>query len=188
MTSEEIRAKVAEARPQDARRSIARIDPELVEGSGLQTGDIVFIEGDRRTVAAVYPGYPQDTGTGIVRMDGATRSNAGAGIDDHVTITPADTRDATEVSLAPSVGLRGSGLTRLVLNQLSGRPVTQGDTVNLDVLGHQVSLVVTGYSPTGDSVLITPSTQVEISEEPAQEAQPTERHPGHLRGHRRSRR
>jgi hypothetical protein len=46
--------RVQEADKQDAGRSIARIDPILAAELSLRTGDVVFIEGKRLTVATVY--------------------------------------------------------------------------------------------------------------------------------------
>ncbi|MDX1611121.1 MAG: CDC48 family AAA ATPase, partial [Candidatus Thermoplasmatota archaeon] len=171
------RLKVQEARPQDARRSVARIDPVLTPELGIKTGVVIFIEGKQRTVATVYPGYPDDANTGTIRIDGATRRNAGVGIDDHVNVQPAETQLATEVTVASTVPLQGTGFGRLAVNQLAGRPVMQGDTVNLDVMGHHISLVVTGHRPRAEAVMIQPSTRIELSDKPASEAEDAARIP-----------
>ncbi len=169
MTKHDHELKVTEARPQDARRTLARLDPQVAHEMNLQTGDVIFIEGQRRTVATVYPGYPDDAGTARIRIDGATRRNAAAGIDDKVQVRKAEARPATRVTLAPTEEIRAQALTGLVARHLTGRPVMEGDAINLSVLGHQVSLVVTGHEPQADAVIVAPDTEVTIGDRPARE-------------------
>ncbi len=82
----DITLKVIEARPTDVGRGIARVDPQVLNDMGWQAGDIVSIEGKKKTAALVWPGYPEDTGHGVVRLDGNTRRNAGVSLDDTVPL------------------------------------------------------------------------------------------------------
>jgi transitional endoplasmic reticulum ATPase len=168
---ESVTLRVLEAHKQDAGRSIARLDPEVARTRGLRTGDAVFIEGKRLTVASIYPGYPADAGTGIIRIDGATRRNAGVGIDDKVQVSPARLEDARKVSLAPveaNVGPFNVG--SIVREHLVGRPVVKGDLVTLDIMGTRVALVVTAHHPAAEAVLVTPATEVDVADEPTKES------------------
>ena len=63
----EITLKVIEARPTDVGRGIARIDPAVFSEMGWQAGDVVSIHGKKKTAALLWPGYPEDMGTGTVR-------------------------------------------------------------------------------------------------------------------------
>ena len=78
--------KVKEALPKDVGRAIARIDPEDMKSLGLAVGQIVQIEGKRKTAAKVMPCYAQDRGKAIVQIDGITRENTKTGLDEKVTI------------------------------------------------------------------------------------------------------
>jgi len=49
-------------------------------------GDVVEISGKRRTVALVWPGYAEDYGKDLIRIDGYIRNNAGVSIDEKVTL------------------------------------------------------------------------------------------------------
>src|SRR5512136_2758998 len=100
--SEEITLKVIEARPTDVGRGIARIDPAVFSEMGWQAGDVVSIQGKKKTAALLWPGYPEDMGTGIVRLDGNTRRNAGASIDDKVPVKIAQAAAAESVTFAPT--------------------------------------------------------------------------------------
>ncbi len=96
--------KIAELTPREAGRGLARVDPAVAREMGLSPGDVILIEGRRTTVARVWPG---DTGdVGLVRVDGATRHNAGAGIDDHVEIKPVEAKPAKLLTLAPVEALK----------------------------------------------------------------------------------
>jgi transitional endoplasmic reticulum ATPase len=161
--------RVAEARPKDVGRGIARIDPAVIEAVGLTTGDVVIIEGKKRTVAIIWPGYPEDENRGLIRIDGVTRRNAGAGIDEKVGVRKASIQPAKRVSLAPTEPLRIMGGEQYLAQVLQGRPVTRGDIVELGVMGRRIRLVVTAHQPSADGVFIRRETEVVLSERPARE-------------------
>jgi transitional endoplasmic reticulum ATPase len=62
--------KVKEALAKDVGRAIVRIDPEDLNALGLEVGEIVEIEGKRKTPAKVMPCYAEDRGKGLIQMDG----------------------------------------------------------------------------------------------------------------------
>jgi len=64
-------------------------------------GDIIEIEGKRKTAAIVWPAYTEDQGMDIIRMDGLIRKNAGIGIGEKLVIRKAEAKAATVVKLAP---------------------------------------------------------------------------------------
>ena len=76
--------KVAELKSGEAGRGIVRLDPELMDVLNIKVGDIVKITDQKSTVAKVLRGGPEDANSGIIRMDGNTRWNAGTSIDDRV--------------------------------------------------------------------------------------------------------
>ena len=53
MSSSDKVLKVSEAKSKDAGRGIARVDPAVMEALGLNAGDVVQIEGKKKTVALV---------------------------------------------------------------------------------------------------------------------------------------
>jgi transitional endoplasmic reticulum ATPase len=161
--------KVVEAKPYDAGRGIARIDPEVAYDLGLQTGDVVGIEGAKRTAAIIWPGYPEDSNTGSIRIDGTVRRNAGAGIDDRVLIRKIHTAAAQKILFSPTQPLKIQGGEAYLAHNLEGRVITRGDVVELNIMGRRVDLVVVSIKPVADSVIIGSGTAVEISDKPAKE-------------------
>jgi len=81
-----IEVTVKEATHEDANRGRARLGIEFMKKLGLVSGDIIEIEGKSKAAALVWPGFPQYTGSPIMRIDGNIRRNAGTGIDEHVKI------------------------------------------------------------------------------------------------------
>ena len=78
--------KVAELKSTETGRGIVRLDPALMDVLGIKVGDIVQIDGNKKTVAKVLRGAPEDANLGIVRMDGSTRRNAGVSLDERVGV------------------------------------------------------------------------------------------------------
>lgn len=161
--------KVGEAKSYDAGRGIARIDPEVAHDLTLQTGDVIGIEGTKRTVAIVWPGYPEDSNVGIIRIDGTVRRNAGVSIGDKIQIRKIQSALAGKILFAPTQPLKIQGGEAYLAHNLDGRVVTRGDVVELNIMGRRVDLVVISIKPVVDSVIICDGTTIEISNKPAKE-------------------
>lgn len=164
-----ITLKVIEAKSYDAGRGIARIDPEVAYDLGLQTGDVIGIEGAKRTAALVWPGYPEDSNTSLIRIDGTVRRNAGVSIDDKVQIRKIHTAPAEKILFSPTQSLKIQGGEAYLAHNLEGRVITRGDIVELNIMGRRVDLVVVSIKPISDSVIIGANTVIEISDKPAKE-------------------
>ncbi len=161
--------KVIEAKSYDAGRGIARIDPEIAYDLGLQTGDVIGIEGAKRTAALVWPGYPEDSNTGLIRIDGTVRRNAGVSIDDKVQIRKIHTAPAEKILFSPTQSLKIQGGEAYLAHNLEGRVITRGDIVELNIMGRRVDLIVVSIKPVTDSVIIGGATVIEISDKPSKE-------------------
>jgi len=161
--------KVVEAKSYDAGRGIARIDPVVAYELGLQTGDVIGIEGTKRTAAIIWPGYPEDSSSGSIRIDGTIRRNAGVSIDDRVQIRRIRTAPAQKILFSPTQPLKIQGGEAYLTHNLEGRVITRGDVVELNIMGRRVDLVVMSIKPVADSVIISSGTAIEISDKPAKE-------------------
>ncbi|PSP22139.1 AAA family ATPase, partial [Halobacteriales archaeon QH_10_65_19] len=162
----------------DAGRGLAAIDRRAMSEMGLENGDYIVVQSDEgRTVARVWPGYPEDEGRAIIRIDGRLRKETGAGIDDNVEVEKADVQPATSITVALPQNLRVRGNVGPMIRQnLSGQAVTEGQTVPVSFglgplssrSGQKIPLKVAGTEPSG-TVVVTDSTEVEISEQPAEQ-------------------
>ncbi|MBC8043646.1 MAG: AAA family ATPase, partial [Rhizobacter sp.] len=70
--------KLKESLPKDVGRAIARLDPEDMKQLGLEAGDVLELQGKRKTVAKAMPSYADDRGNRSLQTDGLVRENAGA--------------------------------------------------------------------------------------------------------------
>ncbi len=160
--------QVAEARHRDAGRSIARIDVAEMRKLGLVSGDIIEIEGKKTASAIVWPGYPEDSGKGLIRVDGDIRSNAQAGIEDKVKVKKIEAKDAKKLVLAPTQPVRIVGGEQYLRRIMEGRPINKGQRVRVEMLGSPITLIVTATQPSG-TIIATKSTEFVLLEKTAEE-------------------
>jgi len=127
----EIRLKVGELTArEEAGRGIARIDSKAMEKLGVKEGDIIEIEGSRKTAAIVLRAYPADVGLNLIRMDGILRRNCGSGVGEYVKIRKADVKEAKRVVLAPAEkGIIIHMSPNLIKQNIYMRPVVKGDII-----------------------------------------------------------
>ena len=162
-----LRLRVVEAHPKDAGRGIVRIDPADLEKIGASIGDIITIEGERRTVGKAMPAYLPDRGKKLIQVDGITRENAGASLDMTVAVERCQAANAQSVVLKPMANAQRTGrnqpqyLSRL----LEGRAFVAGDRVRVDLVGTSVrDFRVESVTPRG-AVIVTAATRLQMREE-----------------------
>ncbi len=168
-----LQLRIAEALPKDVGRGIARLDPDDIERLAAAIGDIVEIRGKRVTVARLMPAYMAQRGKRLVQVDGLVRENAGAGLDETVTVSKAAAQPARSITLAP-VGRAPAGASRphagYLAGLLEGVPAVAGDRLRVNLVGtRSQDYTVADTQPRG-VVLIGAGTAVRIQGE-AQEKQ-----------------
>ena len=161
----------------DAGRRLAAIDRVAADELDLSGGDFIRVEGSEgAAIARVWPGYPEDDGSGVIRIDGKLRQEASVGIDDRVTVEQVDVEPADRITVAlpQRLGIRGN-IDALIRRELGGQPVTEGQNVQLPLgfgfMGGQsqaVPLKIAGTAPSG-TVVVTDTTEIEVAEKPAEE-------------------
>ncbi len=159
--------RVAEAKAKDVGRAIARIDPEDFNVMGAEVGDIIQIEGKRRTVAKVMPAYPEDRGKSLIQIDGLLRGNAQVSLDEKVTVQKTGYSPADKIVLSPLT------LTRLISRErdtryigtlLEGLPLVEGDIIRANLFGtRSQDFAVVSTVPKG-AVLVNSGTRIESKE------------------------
>ncbi len=129
--NKELKLKVGELTGrEDFGRGLARIDANTMKQIGIKEGDVIEIEGKRKTVAIAIRAYPADVGLNVVRIDGLVRKNGGTSIGEVVTIRKADAKEAKKVTLAPTEkGLILHISPNLLKQNIFMRPVAKGDII-----------------------------------------------------------
>lgn len=134
-TVADVTLKVAEGRPQDAGRGLARLDPADMLRLAVTAGAVVQVSATRATAARVMPAFRDLRGRQLVQIDGITRRNAGAAIGGKVTLTVVQPPPAQRVVVAPEGGpvLRLTG--EHIARALADMPLQSGDRIRVSGFG-----------------------------------------------------
>ena len=114
----------------DSGRGIVRMSARDMKKINVNEGDIVEIEGKRKTAAIAVRAYPADVGLDVLRMDGLERRNSGLSIGEYVKLKKADAQEAKFVTIAPArkgiiIHMGGN----LLKQNLIMRPLMTGDII-----------------------------------------------------------
>lgn len=168
MAEKELGLKVKEALQSDVGRGIARIDSANMERLGVETGDVLEVEGQggKKAAALAWRARAEDEGKGTVRLDGILRHNCGISVDEQVKVRKADVKPAKEINVAPTqeISFREDFISYFHERVLNA-PLISGNSIVLEVMGRALVFTVTGTSPKG-VVQVAPETKVKISTKP----------------------
>jgi len=111
-------------------RGIVRIDSGTMQSLGIREGDVIELEGTRKTGAIAVRAYPADAGLNVARMDGLVRRNVGGGVGEIVKLRKADVKEAKKVTLAPAQeGIIIQLSPNLLKQNIYYRPIAKGDII-----------------------------------------------------------
>jgi len=164
-----LKLKVTEALSKDVGRAYARMGPEDLEKLAIAIGDLVEVMGKRRAVCKAMPAYMDLRGQSKVQLDGITRENAGAGLDEPVQVTKIACRPAQQVVLTPITITPQDRDLKYIGSLLDGLPVLEGDRIRATLFGSRYAdFRVESLTPKGP-VLINPTTTLVIGKARADE-------------------
>jgi len=160
-----LKLKVAEALSKDVGRAMARMGPEDLERLGVAIGDLVEVAGKRQTVCKAMPAYQELRGQSRIQLDGLSRENAGAGIDESVQVRPVPFKAAARVLLTPMTITPGERDLKYIGSLLDGLPLVAGDRIRAVLFGSRwADFKVESTSPQGP-VMINPTTTLVVGKE-----------------------
>jgi transitional endoplasmic reticulum ATPase len=132
MAKKEVELRVQEAMQEEAYKGIVRVDSQDMKEIGVRAGDIIEIEGGRKTVGIVDRAYPTDVGEAVIRMDGILRRNAKTSIGEQVKIRKTQVKEAKKITIAPAQkGMTIQADPAVFQRSLLGRVVLKGDIIAL---------------------------------------------------------
>ncbi|MFB5637607.1 MAG: CDC48 family AAA ATPase [Nitrosarchaeum sp.] len=146
---EPLQMRVGEAKQRDVGKKRARIGPDAMDQLKVTPGDIIEVMGSRTSCAVVWPADEDEKSPEIIRIDGQTRKNVGASLNDIVKIRKATSKIAKSVVLIPvndSVTV-DKEFTDFVKNRLKGLPITHGDEISVMILGNSMDFKISKTSP-----------------------------------------
>ena len=169
-SSESLTLRVAKAIPSDVGHGRARVpfDNDL----NLKPGDIVEIEGERKTAAIVWRCRPEDANLGVIRVDGIIRKNAGVSLGDRAEIRKVEVEPCTKLILSPVMAKQqkvrfGPGIEGFARRGLNKRPVVAGDRIfipGMTLFAEALPFAIVQTSPKG-IVQVLPDTEIIIKED-----------------------
>ncbi len=126
-----VRLKVGELTSREEfGKGIARLDSRVMKNLNVAEGDVIEIEGKKKTGVLAVRSYPEDIGSNLIRVDGLIRKNAGTSVGEKVKVRRADVKPAEKITLAPAqkgVALHIS--PNILKKNLYMRPASKGDII-----------------------------------------------------------
>ncbi|MCJ8305610.1 MAG: CDC48 family AAA ATPase [Nitrosopumilus sp.] len=156
----EIILKIDEIAQQHVGRGKAIVDPKIIEDQKWNTGQILELTYNKKTHVKLWPGTPEEYGTGIIKIDGITRLNIGAGIGDKISIKSVEASNAEQITLSPTekLPIDGEQLHDVMIANFQNHVFTVHDSIQLPTqMGGKIQFIVTSTKPS-KPVIVTENT------------------------------
>jgi len=161
--------RIGEAKQRDVGKKRARIGPDAMDFLKVSPGDIVEVMGSRSSCAVIWPVDEDEKLPDTVRVDGQTRKNVGASLNDIVKIRRVSSKFAKTVSITPvnEAVTVDKEFTDFVKNRLKGLPIVHGDEISVMILGNSMDFKITKTIPKGvvkmdRTTVLTISTETSV--------------------------
>ena len=150
--------KINEIPQQHVGKGRAIIDPKIIEDQNWNVGQILELTHNKKTYVKLWPASPQEYGTSIIKIDGITRQNIGAGIDDKISIKSVEATNAEQITLSPTEKITTDGLQEYMIYNYLNHVFTNGDSISLNTqVGNKIQFVITNTKPS-KPVIVTEKT------------------------------
>ena len=145
--------KINEIPQQHVGKGRAIIDPKIIEEQNWNIGQILELTYNKKTYVKLWPASPEEYGASLIKIDGITRQNIGAGLDDKISIKSVEAANAEQITLSPTEKITIDGLQEyMIYNYLNG------DSISLNTqMGSRVQFVITNTKPS-KPVIVTENT------------------------------
>ncbi|MBA4717567.1 MAG: CDC48 family AAA ATPase [Nitrosopumilus sp.] len=146
----EIILKIDEIPQQHVGRGMAIIDPKIIEDHKWELGQILELTYNKKTHVKLWEGSPEEYGAGIIKIDGMTRLNIGAGIGDKISIKSVDAVNAEQITLSPTEKLRidEEQLHDVMITNFQNHVFTIHDSIQLPTqMGGKIQFIITSTKP-----------------------------------------
>jgi len=161
--------RIGEAKQRDVGKKRARIGPDAMDFLKVSPGDIVEVMGSRSSCAVIWPVDEDEKLPDTVRVDGQTRKNVGASLNDIVKIRRVSSKFAKTVSITPvnEAVTVDKEFTDFVKNRLKGLPIVHGDEISVMILGNSMDFKIIKTTPKGvvkmdRTTVLTISTETSV--------------------------
>ncbi len=153
----DLELKVAEALAEDVGKGWARLDPEDIKALNAVLGDLIEIQGAKKTVARITGTFLESYGKKVIQIDGITRNNAQTNLGEIVRVKKIPRKTAVTILVTPldfTYVLPEESELDQFAKVLQGLPVMLGDKINIPFLGGKERLFkVEATSPSGGVII-----------------------------------
>ena len=156
----EIILKIDEIPQQHVGRGRAIVDPKIIEDQNWKSGQILEIIYNKKTHVKLWPGTTEEYGTGIIKIDGITRLNIGAGIGDKISIKSVEAPNAEQIVLSPTekLSIDEEQLHNVMIANFQNHVFTVHDSIQLPTqMGGKIQFITTSTKPS-KPVIVTENT------------------------------
>ena len=156
----EIILKIDEIPQQHVGRGRAIVDPKIIEDQKWNSGQILELTYNKKTHVKLWPGSTEEYGSGIIKVDGITRLNIGAGIGDKISIKSVEAVNAEQIVLSPTEKLQidEEQLHNVMITNFQNHVFTVHDSIQLPTqMGGKIQFITTSTKPS-KPVIVTENT------------------------------
>jgi transitional endoplasmic reticulum ATPase len=160
----EIELKTEEIPQQHVGKGRAIVDPKIIEENNLNTGQILELTYNKKSHVKLWPGPTEDYGTNLIKIDGVTRLNIGAGIGDKIKIKAVEATNAEQIVLSPTekISVPDEAIQEFMINQYYNHVFTTGDAILIPFqMGVKIQFIVTSTKPS-KPVIVTEQTAFKL--------------------------
>ena len=150
--------KINEIPQQHVGKGRAIIDPKIIEEQNWNVGQILELTYNKKTYVKLWPASPEEYGASLIKIDGITRQNIGAGLDDKISIKSVEAVNAEQITLSPTEKIATDGLQEYMIYNYLNHVFSNGDTISLNTqMGSKIQFVITNTKPS-KPVIVTENT------------------------------
>lgn len=156
----EIILKIDEIPQQHVGRGRAIVDPKIIEDQKWNTGQILELTYHKKTHVKLWPGMPEEYGSGMIKIDGMTRQNIGAGIGDKISVKSVEAASAEQITLSPTekLSIDEEQLHNVMISNFQNHVFTIHDSIQLPTqMGGKIQFITTSTKPS-KPVIVTENT------------------------------
>ena len=154
--------KINEIPQQHVGKGRAIIDPKIIEEQNWNIGQILELTYNKKTYVKLWPASPTEYGANLIKIDGITRQNIGAGLDDKISIKSVEAANAEQITLSPTEKIATDGLQEYMTYNYLNHVFSNGDTISLNTqMGSKIQFVITNTKPS-KPVIVTENTTFKL--------------------------
>ena len=163
MSEIEISVEVQSEFPSDKGKGIARLDTDSMKRLELISGDIIEIQGQRKTYSKCLASPKENNAHGILNIDGLIRSNAGISIGNRIYIKKIIATRAKKITIAP-LEIMPFIEESEIKEALTLFPIIKDDNVVFENLDKHVFFRILESIPPNSALITTSETDFQIKE------------------------